>query len=304
MKRAVPAVIAVLSIAWMAVLLRAPFETYGGDIGNKAMWLGTALAIAAALAAALVPAARVKTHAVIAGGLMLTLGSFALTRAVGRWPFQWDAMPDARYAGMIAALAISIGVGLCAGAFWARWAALAFAVGSFIGGGLNSINWIGHRTETAWLAAIGVVGGAVLFAELMRGEVATYFARNSSHALWTSKDRMVRVTRWAAIANFAAAPMLVLYALGQPMAPATVTFALVLAPILGAGSALVVMRRTAGIAVLALGGVALVVHTAATAKYAIAGGLPVVAYYATFWMPAALLGIGAGVLALTRARRG
>jgi hypothetical protein len=300
MKRAVPAAIAVLSIAWMTFLLWGPFEVYGGDIGNKAMWLGTALAIAAALAATLVPAERAKTHAVIAGGLMLTLGSFALTRAIGRWPFQWDAMPDARYAGMIAALAIGIGIGLCAGAFWSRWAAMAFAVGSLIGGGLNSLNWAGHRTETAWLAAIGVVGGAVLLAELMRGEVAAYFARKSHHALWTSKDRMVRVTRWAAIASFAAAPMLVLYALGQPMAPATVTFALVLAPILGLGSVLVVMRRTAGIAVLALGGIALVVHTAATAHYAIPGGLMVVGYYATFWMPAAILGIAAGALAIRR----
>ena len=62
-------------------------------------------------------------------------------------------------------------------------------------------------------------------------------------------------------------------------------------------------RRTAGIAILALAGVALVVHTAATAKYAITGGLPVVGYYATFWMPAALLGITAGAMAFARARR-
>jgi hypothetical protein len=303
MKRVVPAAIAVLSISWMAFLLWGPFERYGGDIGNMAVWLGSALAITAALAAALVPAARAKTHAIIAGGLMLTLGSFALTRAIGRWPFQWDAMPDARYAGMIAALAIGIGIGLCAGAFWARWAAMAFAVGSLIGGGLNSLNWIGHRSETGWLAAVGVVGGAVLLAELMRGEVAAYFARNSRHALWTSTDRVVRVTRWAAITNFAAAPMLVLYALGQPMAPATINFALVLAPILGLGSVLVVMRRTAGIAILALGGIALAVHTSATAHYAITGGLVVVGYYATFWLPAALLGITAGALAYARARR-
>ena len=298
-----PAVIAVLSLAWMALLLWGPFEQYGGDIGNAAVWIATALALVAAFAATLVPASRARAHAVIAGGLMLTLGSFALTRAIGRWPFQWDAMPDARYAAMISALAIGIGIGLCAGAFWARWAAMAFAVGSLIGGGLNSLNWVGHRSETAWLAAIGVVGGAVLLVELMRGEVAAYFARHSRHALWTSKDRVVRVTRWAAIANFAAAPMLVLYALGQPMAPATVTFALVLAPILGLGSVLVVMRRTAGIAILALAGIALVVHIAATAKFAIAGGLPVVGYYATFWMPAALLGITAGAMALARARR-
>ncbi len=87
------------------------------------------------------------------------------------------------------------------------------------------------------------------------------------------------------------------------MAPTTVPFALVLAPILALGSLLVVRRRAAGIAILGLGGVALCLHTAASARYTIAGGLPIVGYYAAFWLPAALLGITAGVLAVARARR-
>jgi len=298
MKRALPAVVALLSFGWITYLWWGRCAD-----ASSAVWLASGLAVALAGAGALAPSSRVRTHAVIAGGLMLTLGAFAATRAFGHWPFAWDAMPDARYAGLIATLGISVGAGLIRGAFWARWAAMAFAVSSILGGGLNSLHWRGERNETAWLAAMGVIGGAVLLSELARGEVAAHFARKSQHALWSSRDRVIRVTRWAAIANFAAAPMLVLYALGQPMAPSTVTFALVLAPLLALGSVLVVMRRTAGIVLLSLGGVALCAHTAATAEYAIAGGLPVVGYYAAFWMPAAVLGITAGVLVLARARR-
>ncbi len=298
MKRALPACVAVLSIAWLGYLWWGQW-----DLANGAVWLGSGIAISAAVAGALVPAAHVRTHAAIAGCLMITLGAFAGTRVIGHWPFAWDAMPDARYAGLIATLGISVGIGLVRGAFWARWAAIAFAAGSALGGALNSLHWIGERGETPWLAAIGVIGGAVLISQLARTEVATYFARHTAHAVWASRDRLVRSARWAAIANLAAAPMLVLYALGQPMAPKTVTFALVLAPILGLGSLLVVLRRTAGIAILAVGGVALCLHTAASAEYAIAGGLPVVGYYAAFWLPAALLGITAGAMAAVRTLR-
>src|SRR5262249_42266613 len=130
------------------------------------------------------------------------------------------------------------------------------------------------------------------------------FAVHPQHALWGSRDRLIVTARWAAIANLAAGPMLLLYALGQPVAPATVTSALILAPVLGLGAALVVARRTAGLAVPALGGVALLVHTAATFHYvAVTANVPVVGYYAAFWLPAALLGLTAGLLALARALR-
>ncbi len=290
--------VATLSILWLAYL----WWGHVGDAG-AAVWLASGLAIAAAVAAAVVPAARARLHASIAGALMLVLGAFAFTRVIGRWPFAWDAMPDARYAAFIATTGVVVGLGLVRGAFWARWAAMAFAASSMLGGGLNSIHMRHLRDEAAWLAAIGVIGGATILSQLVRAEVHAAFARGTQHAVWGSRDRVIRTARWAAIANFAAAPMLLLYALGQPVAPSTIASALILAPILGLGAALVVMRRTAGVAVLALGGVALVAHTAATAEYVMAGSLPIVGYYAAFWLPAALLGMIAGVLALARARR-
>lgn len=292
MRRIVPLV---LTLIWLVYLLWGRF----GDAG-AAVWVGSGIAVAGAVAAAVLPASAARAPAVVAALLMTSVGGFVALRVVGRWPFAWDAMADARYAGLIATLAFAIAIGLVRSALWARWAALAFAAGSALGGTLNAISTCvrGFRDDGAWLAGIGVFGSVTIWELLARPAVRERFG----HALWTSRDRLVRSARWAAIANFAAAPMLVLYALGQPVAPATVYSALALAPVLGLGSALVVMRRAAGIAVLAAGGVGLVAHTAATFDFVAADSAPIAGYYAAFWLPAAALGIVAGVIALARSR--
>ena len=284
---------AVLTLATMTYFL------WGRD-PSAAVWLATSIAGAGAIAGAVVPAARARVHAAIAAGLMLAVGGFAVSRVVGAWPFAWDALADRRYAAFIATMGIGVGIGLLRGKLWARWAAIAFAAGSALGGTLNSINMRGYRDEVAWLAALGVVGGVTIISQLVRPSVHDAFTTN---AVWMSRDRLVRSARWAAIANFAAAPMLVLYAFGQPVAPATVYSALAIAPVLLLGSTLVVMRRTAGVLVLGVGALALLAHTAATARYVeLAINERVVGYYAAFWLPAALLGLVAGGLALWRAR--
>jgi len=297
MKRTTPATVAILSVAWIAYLWWGHL-----DQASMAVWIASALAIAGAGAGAAISPARARTHAAIAGVLMLILAGFAFARAIGRWPFAWDAMPDARYAGFFATMSVAVGVGLLRGAFWARWAAMALGASSVLGGTLNSLSLRGVRDETAWLAAMGVIGGATIVSQLARAEVRAHFARSAQHALWSSRDRLVAAARWAAIANFAAAPMLVLYALGQPVAPRTVVSALILAPILGLGSALVVARRAAGIAVLVVGALGLIAHTIATARYVLPGYVGVVGYYAAFWLPAALLGLIAGAVALAPPR--
>ena len=297
MKRVLPGAVAILSLGWLAYLWWGHWSD-----ASTTVWVASSLAIAGAVGGAIVAPARARAHAAIAGALMWILAAFAFTRVIGRWPFAWDAMPDARYAAFITTMGLVVGFGLFRGAFWARWAAMAFSAGSMLGGALNSIHMRAFRDETAWLAAIGVIGGATILSQLVRPEVRTHFARSARHAVWSSRDRLVASARWAAIANFAAAPMLLLYALGQPVAPTTIVSALVLAPVLGLGSALVVARRAIGIVILGVGSLGLIAHTAATAEYVTAGSLPVVGYYAAFWLPAALLGLVAGVLAVTRAK--
>jgi hypothetical protein len=291
-----PATIAILAIASHLYV----WWGHWAD-ASAAVWIASGCAVSGAVLGLVVPGRWVRAHTAIAGALMLAIASFAATRVIGRWPFAWDAMPDRRYAAFIAAMGLVVAVGLVRGAFWARWAAIAFSIGSMLGGVVNAIYMRELRDESLWLAGpIGVIGALTILSQLTRPGVREHFARHTQHALWTSRDRLVRATRWAAIANLAAAPMLLLYAFGQPVAPRTVISALVLAPLLGLGGVLVIARRSAGILVLGLGGLGLVAHTIATAEYVVAGNLPVVGYYAMFWLPAALLGILAGVFAIRR----
>lgn len=296
--RLVPLAIVVASLGWLAYLWWGHFS----DV-RPIVYVCSSIAVAAAIAGLVIAPTAARAHAAVAGALMFVLAGFVATRALGRWPFAWDSMPDARYAAVIAVLGASVGIGLLRGAFWARWGAIAFAASSGIGGLLNSYNMRAWREEYAWLAAIGVIGSAIILSQLLRPSVREHFAQKAQHAVWASRDRLIASARWAAIANFGAAPMLLLYALGQPVAPATVWSALVLVPVLATGSVLVVMRRTAGIAVLAVGGLALLAHTAMTLHCVPAYAMRTAGYYTVFWVPAALLGLVAGSIAFARARR-
>lgn len=297
-RRTVPVAVALLAITGQAYV----WWGHWGDAG-AAVWIASGCALGGALLGALVPTGWLRGHVAIAAGLMLSVAGFAASRVVGRWPFAWDALPDRRYAAFIAVACAVSAVGLVRGALWARWAAIAFALGSALGGTLNAINLRATRDESLWLAGVGAVGALTLLSQLTRAGVGDHFARRASQ-LWSSRDRLILATRLAAIGGFAAAPMLVLYALGQPVAPATVASALVLAPVLGVGGALVLARRTLGIVILAGAGVALIAHTVATIALVTPGGLPIAGYYAAFWLPAAVLGVTAGAVAASRARRG
>jgi hypothetical protein len=298
-QRVLPLAILVVSLGWLAYLWWGQWSEV-----RTVVYAASSLAIIAAIAGVVIAPAAARAHAAVAGCLMLVLASFTATRAIGKWPFAWDSMPDARYAAVIAILGAAVGIGLVCGAFWARWGAIAFAASAGLGGLLNSYNMRAWRDESAWLAAIGVIGAAVILSQLLRPSVNAHFARRAQHAVWASRDRLIASALWAAIANLGAAPMLLLYALGQPVAPSTVWAALVLAPVLAIGSALVVARRTAGIAILAAGGLGLLAHTAMTLHAVPAFAMRTAGYYTVFWMPAALLGLVAGSIAFARARRG
>lgn len=263
-------------------------------------WLSVALLGLGALAVAL-PRRWARAHVALVAVLFGVLAGLAATRVLGRWPFVWDAMPDARYAALIATAAAATGAGLLFDKVWARWAALALAGGSTIGGALNSLGQLGWRGESAWLAAMAMLGGGLALSQLLRPEVVARAARGGE--LWAVRDRLVMLARAAAICALAAACMLVLYGLGQPVVPATAAWALALAPVAALGAMLVLRKRAAGLVVLGLVGVALAALTAATLGLASSSALPIAGYYACFWLPAALLGPVAALQAFTRIRR-
>ena len=290
-------------VTWATAALACAWLVWFGLVlpeRTEAFWLASGLVGGCALiGACLDPKRHANGHVAIVVIALLSLAGFAIGRVLGHWPFAWDALPDRRYAALIAALGLATAFGLVRNMVWARWMAMAFAVTTVLGGMLNTIGLEAPRDDLGLENALGVLGGLVMWTQLVSPSVGARFQQ--VQPLWTSRDNLVRSARWAAIAGFAASPMLVLYALCQPVAPGTIPSALVLAPIIGAGAVLVVARRTAGILVLALGGLALAVHAGVTLAYAdprnIAG------YYVAFWAPAALLGMGAGFIALARARR-
>src|SRR4051812_4832963 len=98
MTRARPITVAMISLTWLAYL----WWGHAGD-ASAAVWMASSVTIAGAVAGAIVPRDRARVHASIAGVLMIVLAAFAFTRVIGRWPFAWDAMPDARYAAFIMA---------------------------------------------------------------------------------------------------------------------------------------------------------------------------------------------------------
>jgi len=126
----------------------------------------------------------------------------------------------------------------------------------------------------------------------------SFYGRCESAAIWRSADPLVRILRWALLANLVAIPMLLIYTWVQPVVPATATTAMGLALLLIIGSVLVMARKVAGALLLSLGGLGLLAQTCATAWLAHQAGPDtffIGSYYVAFWLPAAALSIACGV---------
>jgi hypothetical protein len=267
--------------------------------------VATALTFTAALATCAMVAYRgVALRLVVVLSQIAGAAVFVGLRAVDRWPFENDTLHDARYAALLTTAIVVTGLGLALRKPWARWVGLAFAVSAVACGLLNS-TWLvyGLRGEHPWVLQLGTISGAILWIQLAHPAMREHC---KSHAVWTSRAPLVRTARWAAIANLITTAMLVLYALGQPVTPATTTFALVLAPFTLLGGALVMARKIAGVLVLGVSGVALAVLAARTlAPVATTDELLQASYYAAFWLAAAALGLVATALVvLARLRPG
>ena len=263
----------------------------------------TALAIVAAMIGVwLRPDGHLQGHLALAAAVLVLKAAFIGSRILGAWPFEWDALGDPRYASLLLGILGLTMVGLLAGKIWGRWMAMAFAGTSVVGGTLNFIGQTSSPNQAMWLAGVSAFSGATLWCQLSLPLVREHFEHHAQHALWRSRRPLARAARWAAIASFAAAPMLVLYGLAQPVAPLTVSSAFVLAPLSALGAVLVLLRRAVGVVLLALTGVALVAQCAVTLLTAPVTELQIAAYYCAFWGPAAALGLLSGALFWHRRR--
>jgi hypothetical protein len=257
---------------------------------TPATWSATTIALACAIA--------VVFDRTIASSVVLlgALAGFSALRAADQWPFAWDAMGDRLHAGAVTAVVAVGAIGLARGWPWARWMIMALGAATALGSGLQARHQLG--LEAQWIAALGVIGGITLVVALSRRELVARFHRDR-HAVWASRDAVVRWSRLAMVTCAAAGSMLVIYTMNQFASDRTTIPSLVLAPILFAGAGLLALRKTIGLVVLAIAGVALLAHTAAALAWGADPGM--VEYYAAFWLPAGACATVAGIVALRRA---
>lgn len=294
--------IAPLSLAAMALLLGHPtWAAHMSDMTGPVRVL-TGLLVAASLATAALgsrPAARLRLALVLATMTVVT-GVLTL-RAVGRWPFWWDGFGSAGYAGFLAITMGAATIGVACAALWARWVALTFALAAIGTGGLNAVWLFDRHDEWSWMPILSVLCGGLLLLGLAHPTMRQRCKRAQATALWSSPDRVVHVSRAAVIANMLAIPMLLVYALVQPIVPATVGSAFGLAPLLALGCTLVLRGKVAGVIGLGVTGLWLAAHTVATLRGSDGATIQTALYYAAFWTPAALLGVVASLLVCWRA---
>lgn len=201
---------------------------------------------------------------------------------------------DSPRIGLLCALACTTGaLGLVLRKAWARWMALAAAIGGVGTSGLNIVNTMGIQHEMTWIHAVAICFSAIVGLALLGPSVREQFEREGEAGLWSSSDWSVRGIRATVLSQLVAIPMLLVYAWMQPIVPQTRTMALVLALVLGLGALLTMGRKLLGALCLVLAGPALLVLTATTAWLAHASGDPVntsiASYYACFWTPAGLI---------------
>jgi hypothetical protein len=265
-----------------------------------------ALALQGLLGALGSDAVMPRAQMVLVLSVMGVLAALITVRAIlGYWPFAWDGIGNPAYAGMLAVMLWLTIAGLLRRALWARWSGLAFGVTTLWSGVLNAPVAIGRDGAWVWEPVLTTLCGASIWFGLAAPAVRAHFASGRSDGLWTSSDRLVRIVRLAAIANLFAAPLLLCYAILQPIILETRVTAVLLAPMLVAGFGVVaVSRKTAGVLMLGVAGLGLLAQSMATCILAYRSNHePFVAmYYTAFWLPAGVLGIAASALTLARAR--
>jgi hypothetical protein len=253
--------------------------------------------------AATVAAARGAVGARVAIAVSLLTGGAALSVAwlAGLRPPGLVTIHDWRQAAISLATAVVAAAGLVPRFAWARWMALAMAVCGMLTCGLNLAGFLlASGGWWAWGRAllISLSWAALLGATLAGPAVRDAFLARRGGEVWASPHRVVTSVRWAILANVVAIPMLLVYAWTQPVVPATVLTAQILAVLLLVGVVLSAARKVVGALVLVLGGFGMLAQTAATIWLAHRGAsatdATITYYYAVFWTPAAVLSLVAG----------
>jgi hypothetical protein len=248
-----------------------------------------------------------RTGIAVAAFLLTANTSFVVGSIFGWKPIPTQGFASDKFAIVLATGTLLAVAGLMFRRQWARWLALALGAAGIGCGALNAVNywsastlppevyesaWNVDMARVAWVHLVTAAGGALIVLNLVMTRGAFVAAPT-----WNRPDPVMRALRLSVMASFVAVPMLLVYAWVQPIVPATVTTAVVLAAALTLGATLAIRGKLVGALVLVLAGAGLIAQTLATfllAETHVQGLIS--GYYAFFWLPAAVLALVTGAL--------
>lgn len=211
----------------------------------------------------------------------------------------WDHGPVATITSITVLVTV---VGLWQRRLWARWVGLGGSLAGLGGSVLNGLGTLADPGLLTWGHACAGAGCGALVLLLSGTSMRDAFEGTPSEAsLWRSPEPVVRALRWSLITTLVSAPMLIVYALVQPIVPGTRELALALAGLQLAATLLCVRRKLVGAVLLALTGTALLAFTVycASRTHVQASIDPwTMTYYAVFWVPAGVVSLVAGAVLL------
>jgi hypothetical protein len=213
----------------------------------------------------------------------------------------WDHGTIASLASITVLAAI---VGLARRRLWGRWLGVAGSLAGLGGALLNGIGSLVEPGMHTWGHACAAAGCASLVLLQVGPSMRDAFEGPASESLWRSHEPVIRALRAALISTLVSAPMLLVYAITQPVVPGTAMFALALAGVQIGATVLCLLRKVVGALVLSLAGAALLVFTivgiaASWGSNAIEpGSLQIMGYYAVFWVPAGVASVLASAVLL------
>jgi hypothetical protein len=213
----------------------------------------------------------------------------------------WDHGTIASLASITVLAAI---VGLARRRLWGRWLGVAGSLAGLGGALLNGLGSLIEPGMYTWGHACAAAGCASLVLLQVGPSMRDAFEGPANESLWRSREPVIRALRAALISTLVSAPMLLVYAITQPVVPGTAMFALALAGMQIGATVLCLLRKVVGALVLSLAGLALLSFTVVCgiAVWGLRGGDPdsarIVAYYAVFWVPAGLASVVASAMLL------
>jgi hypothetical protein len=280
---------------------------------SDAAWFGATERLMSAIAvlgtaASAVAIFRDDVRARVFVTCVLLLGAPALRIAEQRGhslPYiTWDHGTLASIVSVTVLVAI---IGLVRRRVWGRFLGVAGSLAGLGGSLLNGIGTLADPGMYTWGHACAGAGCASLVLLQVGPSMRDAFegpAASESESLWRSREPVIRALRAALISTLVAAPMLLVYAITQPVVPGTVALALVLAGVQLGATVLCLLRKVIGALLLSLAGAALLLFTivciAASWRLNASepGSLQIIAYYAVFWLPAGVASVSASAVLL------